>query len=160
MKKILFTMFMALTFVMNAKANVSDYVGEYYGTLSNIMMNNKTGYADQTMSFFITADGKLHGEIGQIGKMPGKITIDMDVDIDEDGNMTAVYTKAGVLDFTISILGSSTLYLDEDGADDDGATSPFVGTIKSNKMNFTLYVVGKYLGASFPARVSFEGTKK
>ncbi len=28
--------------------------------------------------------------IGQIGKMPGKITIDMDVDIDEDGNMTAV----------------------------------------------------------------------
>lgn len=35
-----------------------------------------------------------------------------------------------------------------------------VGTIKSNKMNFTLYVVGKYLGASFPARVSFEGTKK
>ena len=68
-------MFMALTFVMNAKANVSDYVGEYYGTLSNIMMNNKTGYADQTMSFFITADGKLHGEIGQIGKMPGKITL-------------------------------------------------------------------------------------
>lgn len=55
MKKILFAMFMALTFVMNAKANVSDYVGEYYGTLSNIMMNNKTGYADQTMSFFITA---------------------------------------------------------------------------------------------------------
>lgn len=102
------------------------------------------------MTFTITADGHLTGQIGQIGSMPGVITINMEIDV-EDGNLVAYGTSAGYLAFSFG--GGTDLNID----DEKGG---FSGTIDaSNKMNFTLHVIGSMLGIPvFPGSVSFTSS--
>lgn len=111
-------------------------------------MNNNTDYPSRDMSFQITSDGKLMGQIGKIGKMPGTITIDLQVEIDGEGNLTTNANDAGTLDFEFG--GSSPLMIDD-------TKGGFQGTIDSNKnMVFTLHVRGKMIGIPvFPASVTF-----
>jgi len=151
MKKLLLVFAFIAMSVWDAYAqSLSDYVGTYTGTLYNIEMNGKTGYSSRTMSFQITNDGYLKGEIGAIGSMPGVININLAVSV-ENGRLVAQSETAGTLTFNIG--GSTTLYVD----DDEGG---LVGEINSSKtMSFTLNVVGSMLGISvFPASVSFVST--
>lgn len=75
-------------------------------------------------------------------------TIDLQVEIDGEGNLTTNANDAGTLDFEFG--GSSPLMIDD-------TKGGFQGTIDSNKnMVFTLHVRGKMIGIPvFPASVTF-----
>lgn len=78
--------------------------------------------------------------------MPGNITIELEVEVDEEtGEITAFKgDKAG----TLTILGMDLVTLKLDSLTDAKVTG-----------NITLAVSGKFLGADFPASVHFVGTK-
>lgn len=80
---------------------ISDYEGTYSGTMDNIMMRGKF-YESRAATFRIES-GHLKCDFPQVGSMPGTITIDLPVAVDEEtGEITAyIGEKAG----TLSILG-------------------------------------------------------
>ena len=94
-------------------------------------------------------DGILSCDFPQIGSMPGNITIELEVEVDEEtGEITAFKgDKAG----TLTILGMDLVTLKLDSLTDAKVTG--------NTIEFTLAVSGKFLGADFPASVHFVGTK-
>lgn len=140
--------FVAISVSFVCAQNLNEYIGTYAGTLQDIEMNNKTGYPNQDMSFKITSKGHLVGEIGNIGKMPGTITIDLPINIDDNGTLTAKANVAGTLNFDLG--GESSLVL-------DAKKGGFQGNIDSyKKMIFTLHVRGSMVGIPvFPASVTF-----
>lgn len=93
-------------------------------------------------------NGILSCDFPQIGSMPGNITIELEVEVDEEtGEITAFKgDKAG----TLTILGMDLVTLKLDSLTDAKVTG--------NTIEFTLAVSGKFLGADFPASVHFVGT--
>ena len=86
-------------------------------------------------------NGILSCDFPQIGSMPGNITIELEVEVDEEtGEITAFKgDKAG----TLTILGMDLVTLKLDSLTDAKVTG--------NTIEFTLAVSGKFLGADFPA---------
>lgn len=89
---------------------ISDYEGTYNGTMDQIKMRGED-YEPRAASYTLE-NGILSCDFPQIGSMPGNITIELEVEVDEEtGEITAFKgDKAG----TLTILGMDlvTLKLD------------------------------------------------
>lgn len=126
---------------------ISDYEGTYNGTMDKIKMKGKD-YEPRTASYTLEG-GLLTCDFPQIGSMPGTITIELNVNVDEEtGEITA---DSGVDAGYLTILGMDLVKLKLDSLTDAKVTG--------NTIEFTLAVSGKFLGADFPASVHFVGTK-
>ena len=105
-------------------------------------------YEPRTASYTLEG-GLLTCDFPQIGSMPGNITIELEVEVDEEtGEITA---NEGDQAGTLKILNMLPIKLYLDSLTDAKVTG--------NTIEFTLAVSGKFLGADFPASVHFVGTK-
>ena len=126
---------------------ISDYEGTYNGTMDQIKMRGED-YEPRTASYTLEG-GLLTCDFPQIGSMPGNITIELGVEVDEEtGEITA---NEGDQAGTLKILNMLPIKLYLDSLTDAKVTG--------NTIEFTLAVSGKFLGADFPASVHFVGTK-
>lgn len=116
---------------------ISDYEGTYNGTMDQIKMRGED-YEPRAASYTLE-NGILSCDFPQIGSMPGNITIELEVEVDEEtGEITAFKgDKAG----TLTILGMDLVTLKLDSLTDAKVTG--------NTIEFTLAVSGKFLGADF-----------
>lgn len=120
---------------------ISDYEGTYNGTMDKIKMKGKD-YEPRAASYTLEG-GLLTCDFPQIGSMPGTITIELNVNVDEEtGEITA---DSGVDAGYLTILGMDLVKLKLDSLTDAKVTG--------NTIEFTLAVSGKFLGADFPASV-------
>lgn len=127
---------------------ISDYEGTYNGTMDQIKMRGED-YEPRTASYTLEG-GLLTCDFPQIGSMPGNITIELGVEVDEEtGEITA---NEGDQAGTLKILNMLPIKLYLDSLTDAKVTG--------NTIEFTLAVSGKFLGADFPASVHFVGTKQ
>lgn len=127
---------------------ISDYEGTYNGTMDQIKMRGED-YEPRTASYTLEG-GLLTCDFPQIGSMPGNITIELEVEVDEEtGEITA---NEGDQAGTLKILNMLPIKLYLDSLTDAKVTG--------NTIEFTLAVSGKFLGADFPASVHFVGTKE
>lgn len=118
---------------------ISDYEGTYNGTMDKIKMKGKD-YEPRAASYTLEG-GLLTCDFPQIGSMPGTITIELNVNVDEEtGEITA---DSGVDAGYLTILGMDLVKLKLDSLTDAKVTG--------NTIEFTLAVSGKFLGADFPA---------
>lgn len=123
---------------------ISDYEGTYNGTMDKIKMKGKD-YEPRAASYTLEG-GLLTCDFPQIGSMPGTITIELNVNVDEEtGEITA---DSGVDAGYLTILGMDLVKLKLDSLTDAKVTG--------NTIEFTLAVSGKFLGADFPASVHLE----
>lgn len=113
---------------------ISDYEGTYNGTMDQIKMRGED-YEPRAASYTLE-NGILSCDFPQIGSMPGNITIELEVEVDEEtGEITAFKgDKAG----TLTILGMDLVTLKLDSLTDAKVTG--------NTIEFTLAVSGKFLG--------------
>lgn len=128
--------------------SIGDYEGTYNGTMDKIIMMGKE-YEARPATYTLE-NGKLHCDFPQLGAMPGTITIDLTVKVDEEtGAITAhPNDQAGTL--TIPGMDPITLYL----------TSLDDAQITGNQIEFTLNVLGSYEDIlEYEATVHFVGTK-
>lgn len=126
---------------------ISDYEGIYNGTMDKIKMKGKD-YEARTASYTIKGD-LLTCDFPQIGSMPGNITIELGIEVNEEtGKITA---NEGNQAGTLKILNILPIKLRLDSLTD--------AQITNNTIEFTLAVSGKFLGTDFPASVHFIGTK-
>lgn len=125
---------------------ISDYEGTYNGTMDKIKMKGKD-YEPRAASYTLEG-GLLTCDFPQIGSMPGTITIELNVNVDEEtGEITA---DSGVDAGYLTILGMDLVKLKLDSLTDAKVTG--------NTIEFTLAVSGKFLGADFPASVHFDSS--
>lgn len=125
---------------------ISDYEGTYNGTMDKIKMKGKD-YEPRAASYTLEG-GLLTCDFPQIGSMPGTITIELNVNVDEEtGEITA---DSGVDAGYLTILGMDLVKLKLDSLTDAKVTG--------NTIEFTLAVSGKFLGADFPASVHFNNS--
>lgn len=118
---------------------ISDYEGTYNGTMDQIKMRGED-YEPRTASYTLEG-GLLTCDFPQIGSMPGNITIELEVEVDEEtGEITA---NEGDQAGTLKILNMLPIKLYLDSLTDAKVTG--------NTIEFTLAVSGKFLGADFPA---------
>lgn len=112
---------------------ISDYEGTYNGTMDQIKMRGED-YEPRAASYTLE-NGILSCDFPQIGSMPGNITIELEVEVDEEtGEITAFKgDKAG----TLTILGMDLVTLKLDSLTDAKVTG--------NTIEFTLAVSGKFL---------------
>lgn len=123
---------------------ISDYEGTYNGTMDKIKMKGKD-YEPRAASYTLEG-GLLTCDFPQIGSMPGTITIELNVNVDEEtGEITA---DSGVDAGYLTILGMDLVKLKLDSLTDAKVTG--------NTIEFTLAVSGKFLGADFPAYTLLE----
>ena len=92
MRHFLISTILTVISILGFAVNSNAQTGTYNGTLSNITMNGKL-YNDATnQSFTLTSAGgnlyDLRGTVGPIGKMPGKIKVELKVSIN-NGVLTA-----------------------------------------------------------------------
>ena len=145
MKK--FILFFALFVACISFAQAQNYTGSYTGTMDEIRMNDKT-YDSQTGKTFTLSASKLTGTVNKIGSMPGTITIDLDISVDSNGNITAVNeTKCGEL----KVLGLIPIALKLSNLSN--------ASVKDGTLEYTLECTGTYLGKSYSAHIHFSGTK-
>ena len=114
---------------------ISDYEGTYNGTMDQIKMRGED-YEPRTASYTLEG-GLLTCDFPQIGSMPGNITIELEVEVDEEtGEITA---NEGDQAGTLKILNMLPIKLYLDSLTDAKVTG--------NTIEFTLAVSGKFLGA-------------
>lgn len=126
---------------------ISDYEGTYNGTMDKIKMKGKD-YEPRTASYTLEG-GILTCVFPKIGSMPGNITIELEIEVDEKtGEITA---NEGEQAGTLKILKMLPIKLYLESLTDAKVTGKMI--------EFTLAVSGKFLGANFPASIHFIGTK-
>lgn len=141
-KKII--MFFAILLASVSVSKAQDCNGSYLGTLDVVKMNNKNYdvVANQTFSI---SDYNLTGKVAKIGKMPGDINIDLDID-ENGGQLTSSSSTCG----TLNVFGliPVKLYL-----------TSFSGSYNGNTIEFTIKCTGLYKGSSIEAEVHYTGSK-
>lgn len=158
MKKIFGLVVMAMSMLFTANAMASTGVesvdavtstADYDGVISNVTMNGKS-YSNEDATFTIESN-VLICDFPQIGKMPGTITVELPISINEaTGEITATPgTSAGIL--TLKVGGEAPLYLD----------SLTNAKVENGTLEFDMAVHGTYLSIiKFPASFHFKGTLK
>lgn len=151
MKKKMFFVILMVICLFGTVADVN--AQEYKGVLSNIIMNGKHFSDVSSQSFTLIDKGNdvyvLIGEVGQIGKMPGSIYINLEVKV-SNGVITPVKLddKAG----TLIVFNGLPINI---------SLRNITGTLSSDHktLHFTLETyAGWKLIPTFPASVIFNGT--
>ena len=118
--------------------------GTYKGSMDVIIVKGKN-YEPREATYVIE-EGMLLCDFPQIGKMPGKIRIELPVEIHEDGTITAEpESQAGLMKMPMGIKIKLRLSVLKDAR------------IEGSSLSFTLDVYGKFMGANFPTSVHFDG---
>lgn len=139
-------------FVMPNKANASDgsslKEGVYKGALTYVYMNGeKDPYNPIEAELTVNANGtiNLYVDAFQIGKMPGTITIDAQNITVTDGAFNQDVDKAIL--FKMPLVSTKKFKANVNGSQ------------TGDELKFTVTSIGAtYLGVSFNAVVTFEGT--
>ena len=144
------TVISILGFAVNSNAQT----GTYNGTLSNITMNGKLHNDATNQSFTLTSAGgnlyDLTGTVGPIGKMPGKIKVELKVSIN-NGVLTAT-TPIGDYAGKLRLLNGGLLPINI-------KLSSFTGSLVNNELHFVLDTYAGWKSVlAFPASVTFNGT--
>ena len=116
----------------------------YIGAMDVTMGKGKT-FAGRKATY-ILRDGVLLCDFPKVGKMPGKILIELPVEVAEDGRITAQPGAiAGAMKLPLGIkVKLKLISLDQ-------------ARIVGRQLSFVLQVYGQFMGASFPTTVSFSG---
>lgn len=111
---------------------ISDYEGTYNGTMDQIKMRGED-YEPRAASYTLE-NGILSCDFPQIGSMPGNITIELEVEVDEEtGEITAFKgDKAG----TLTILGMDLVTLKLDSLTDAKVTGNYTLLEQNNSSLF------------------------
>ena len=118
--------------------------GRYSGKMDVSMSKGKTFNGRQAT--FEIKDNHLSCDFPKMGKMPGKISINLFVKIDQQGRITAQpESVAGVMKMPMGFKFKLKLEALDGAKIDDG------------KISFTLKVYGEMLGAKFPTTICFKG---
>ena len=121
--------------------------GCYVGKMDVTMSKDKS-FKGREATFQIKGE-KLLSDFPKIGKMPGKIKIELPVRLLQNGVVTAQpECIAGVMRMPLGI----KLDLKLDALEN--------ARIIGNQIFFTLKVYSKFMGAKFPTTISFKGYKK
>ena len=125
---------------------VASCQGNYSG-LMDVEMGKGKIHEGRPATFTIK-DSVLFCDFPKIGKMPGKITIELLVKIHKDGQITAEpESVAGVMKMPLGF--KFKLKLD----------SLKEARIDANKLSFTLTVYGQSMGTKFPTTIYFRGER-
>ena len=151
MKKLMFSAVLAVIGLFGLVSNASAQTS-YKGTLSNITMNgkhfNNVGEKVFTLTQGEGNDYVLSGTVDKIGKMPGTISVNVDVIIN---NGVMVFDPTGESKTTLTVAGIPV----------NLNVKSFTGTVTDNTLHF---VLDTYAGWGtlpvFPASVTFDGTKQ
>ena len=126
---------------------------------ADIAEKSYSGFMDVTMSkgksfkgrpaTFILKENILFCDLPKMGKMPGKIRINLPVTVDSKGNISALpHTQAGVMkmpmgvNFKLKLMSLKSARIDQD------------------KISFILEVYGKMMGIKIPTSIFFCGYDK
>ena len=154
MRHFLISTILTVISILGFAVNSNAQTGTYNGTLSNITMNGKL-YNDATnQSFTLTSAGgnlyDLTGTVGPIGKMPGKIKVELKVSVN-NGVLTAT-TPIGGYAGKLRLLNGGLLPINI-------KLSSFTGSLVNNELHFVLDTyAGWQFVPVFPASVTFDGT--
>lgn len=137
-------------FNLESMSEVSSYDGTYYGTLTRVYMNGeKTTGQSVTAYVEDNGDGTINLSLGsfQVGSMPGSIAVQADnITVNSDGSFNVPTADNAVI---LKILGITSKF-----------DASIVGQLNGNSLTFTVNTINaKYLGVSFEAIVTFEGSK-
>lgn len=141
-KKIM--LFFAILLASVSVSKAQDCNGSYLGTLDVVKMNDKN-YDKVSNQAFTISNFNLTGKVAKIGKMPGDINIDLDID-ENDGQLSSSSSQCG----TLNVFGfiPVKLYL-----------TSFSGSCTGNTIEFTIKCTGLYKGSSIAAEVHYTGSK-
>ena len=154
MRHFLISTILTVISILGFAVNYNAQTGTYNGTLSNITMNGKL-YNDATnQSFTLTSAGgnlyDLTGTVGPIGKMPGKIKVELKVSIN-NGVLTAT-TPIGDYAGKLRLLNGGLFPINI-------KLSSFTGSLVNNELHFVLDTYAGWKSVlAFPASVTFNGT--
>lgn len=154
MRHFLISTILTVISILGFAVNSNAQTGTYNGTLSNITMNGKL-YNDVTnQSFTLTSAGgnlyDLTGTVGPIGKMPGKIKVELKVSVN-NGVLTAT-TPIGGYAGKLRLLNGGLLPINI-------KLSSFTGSLVNNELHFVLDTYAGWQSVlAFPASVTFNGT--
>lgn len=154
MRHFLISTILTVISILGFAVNSNAQTGTYNGTLSNITMNGKL-YNDATsQSFTLTSAGgnlyDLRGTVGPIGKMPGKIKVELKVSVN-NGVLTAT-TPIGGYAGKLRLLNGGLLPINI-------KLSSFTGSLVNNELHFVLDTYAGWQSVlAFPASVTFNGT--
>ena len=154
MKHLFISTVLTVISILGFAVNSNAQTGTYNGTLSNITMNGKS-YNDATnQSFTLTSTGgnlyDLRGTVGPIGKMPGKIKVELKVSVN-NGVLTAT-TPIGGYAGKLRLLNGGLLPINI-------KLSSFTGSLVNNELHFVLDTYAGWQSVlAFPASVTFNGT--
>lgn len=154
MRHFLISTILTVISILGFAVNSNAQTGTYNGTLSNITMNGKL-YNDATnQSFTLTSAGgnlyDLRGTVGPIGKMPGKIKVELKVSVN-NGVLTAT-TPIGGYAGKLRLLNGGLLPINI-------KLSSFTGSLVNNELHFVLDTYAGWQSVlAFPASVTFDGT--
>ncbi len=154
MRHFLISTILTVISILGFAVNSNAQTGTYNGTLSNITMNGKL-YNDATNQSFtlISAGGNLYdltGTVGPIGKMPGKIKVELKVSVN-NGVLTAT-TPIGGYAGKLRLLNGGLLPINI-------KLSSFTGSLVNNELHFVLDTYAGWQSVlAFPASVTFNGT--
>ena len=132
---------------MDNVARVHPQTVRFVGKMDVSMSKGKT-FKDRPATFIIK-DNHLLCDFPKIGKMPGKIVIDLPIQSCDDGIISAQPdVKAGVMKMPLGFNVKLKLESMKDAKICDGS------------LYFTLTVYGKFMGVTFPTIISFCGSQR
>ena len=154
MRHFLISTILTVISILGFAVNSNAQTGTYNGTLSNITMNGKLHNDATNQSFTLTSAGgnlyDLTGTVGPIGKMPGKIKVELKVSIN-NGVLTAT-TPIGDYAGKLRLLNGGLLPINI-------KLSSFTGSLVNNELHFVLDTYAGWQSVlAFPASVTFNGT--
>lgn len=137
----------ALTDADSAVSAVSVHasIDESYSGIMDVTMSKGKTFKGRKAVFQIR-NGKLLCDFPKMGKMPGKIRIELPVKIDGHGNISArPQSEAGVMKMPMGM----KIRLKLDALND--------ARIVGNQLSFRLNIYGRMMGVKFPTGIHFKG---
>ena len=122
----------------------TSYEGHYTGLMDVEMGKGKKH--DGRPATFVLKKGSLFCDFPKIGKMPGKITIDLPIEVNSDGTIHAKpEAEAGFLKMPLGM--KFTLKLETISE----------AKVMNQELHFVMTVYGQFMGSKRPTTISFSG---
>lgn len=120
--------------------------GDYVGSM-DVEMGMGKKYEKRSATFSIQ-DSRLCCDFPKIGKMPGKITIELPIQMQQDGSIYAeLESVAGVMKMPMGMRFKLKLETLKNAM------------IVNQELSFVMTVYGQFMGTKYPTTISFHGNK-